>query len=124
MSARPRPASRGASTGTEMSDRYPFAAAAARRSGSNRSSSEIEDETRIRPSAAARKSGLWFSAARSSKMRPRSAGSSYAPTASSRPLEGTSTAAELPPSASAAAWAIASRVASRDSDCPRTDAIR
>jgi len=57
-------------------------------------------------------------------MRPKSAGSSYFPTASSRPLEGTSTAAELPPSASAAAWATASSVAARESDCPRTEAIR
>ena len=43
---------------------------------------------------------------------------------SSRPLEGTSTAAELPPTASAAAWAIASSVAARDRDCPSTEAIR
>ena len=42
----------------------------------------------MRPSRAARKSGLWLPQARSSRISRRSAGSSYVPTASSRPLDG------------------------------------
>src|SRR5947208_1709045 len=52
----------------------------------------------MRPSTAARKSGLWLPQARSARISRRSAGSPYAPTASRLPLDGTITAVDQRPS--------------------------